>query len=248
MQKKQRRRHDAQVRVNGVCAQHSELFDATPGGQSTRTSLGTCVADVSRLLAVQKQSTEDRRAATEQCRVARGALRAGAKAVVRIGDLVRLDQTTMETLQIPRPMSDDELIAYSQGLLNRVSPYADAFVAKGLPPDLLKQLGVSIQALVTARDARATAVQQYAAATASIRETQDLGDKTVAALEAVAINMPAANPEVVTKLKMAKRVGPRVDHHADASPAPTPAPNPAPVTAPAPSSPAPASTPVAPPA
>ena len=224
--------------MNSVCAQHSELFDATPGGQSTRATLGTCVATVGRQLAVQKQSVEDRRAATQLCRVARGALHATARAVVRVGELVKLDQTTMETMKIPTAMGDDELIAYSQGLLNRVSPYADAFVAKGLPPDLLKNMDASLQTLMAARDARTTAVRQYAAATASIHDSQNLGDKTIAALEAVAINIPAANPEVVTKLRMAKRVGPRVDRRIDA----TSTSKPAPVTAPAPSAPAPTST------
>ena len=225
MRKDQTRRHDAQVRVNGVCAQHSALFDATPGGQSTRAALGTYVADVSRQLAVQKQSIEERRAATKQCRVARRALHAAAKGVVKVGQLVTVDQTTMDTMQIPHRMGDDELIAHAQGLLNRVSPFADAFVAKGLPPDVLKKLDTNIQALVAARDARATAVQQYAAATASIHETQDVADKTVAALEAIAINLPDANPEVVTKLRMAKRVGPRA---AAPKPNPEPAPSPAP--------------------
>jgi len=94
MRKDQTRRHDAQVRVNGVCAQHSALFDATPGGQSTRAALGTYVADVSRLLAVQKQSVEEQRAATKQCRVARRAVHAAVKGVVKVGQLVTVDQTT----------------------------------------------------------------------------------------------------------------------------------------------------------
>ena len=231
MRKDERRRHDAHVRVNGVCTQHSALFDATPGGKSTCAALGTYVADTGRRLAVQKQCIEDRRAATKQCRVARRALHAAARAVVRVGQLVTLDQPAMDTMQIPPVMSDDELIAYSQGLLNRVSPYADAFVAKGLPPDVLTNLDTSVQALVAARDARATAVQQYAAATAAIHDTQDLADKTVAALDAIALNLPAANPEVVTKLRMAKRVGPRADAapKPNAEPAPSPAP---PATAP----------------
>ena len=217
MRKDETRRHDAHIRVNGVCAQHSVLFDATPGGQSTRTALGMYVADVSRLLAVQKQSVEERRAATKQCRVARRALHAAARGVVKVGQLVTVDQTTMDTMQIPQAMSDDELIAHAQGLLNRVSPFADAFVGKGLPPDVLKNLDTNIQALVAAREARATAVQQYAAATASIHDAQEVADKTVAALEAIAITLTAAIPEVVTKLRMAKRVGPRPE----AAPKPT---------------------------
>ena len=47
----------------------------------------------------------------------------------------------MDTMQLPGAANDDELLAYSRGLLERVSAHADAFVAEGLPPDLLKHLG-----------------------------------------------------------------------------------------------------------
>jgi hypothetical protein len=52
----------------------------------------------------------------------------------------------------------------------------------------------------------------------------DETDKTVSVLESLAITTPAAHPEVVTKLRMAKRVGPRVSAAAPSKPAPTPAP------------------------
>jgi hypothetical protein len=224
MRKDIRRRHDAHVRANGVCTEHSALFDATPGGQKTRAALATCVADVDRLLAVQTRSLEDRRAAAEQCRVARRALQDAAKAVVKVGKLVNLDETTMGTMRIPGAVSDDELIAYTRGLLDRVSSHADAFVAEGLPPDLLKNLETGIQGLAAARDAQSAARQRFAAAAQSIRENHDQADKTIAALEAIAVNLPAAHPEVVTKLRIARRVGPRVD----AAPKPKPAPSPAP--------------------
>ena len=68
MRKQIRRRRDAQVRASAVCSQHSAIFDATPGGQSTRSTLETCVADTDRLLILQQESLQDRRAATEQLR------------------------------------------------------------------------------------------------------------------------------------------------------------------------------------
>ena len=231
MRKDIRRRHDAHLRVNGVCTEHSALFDATPGGQKARTALGTCVDDVDRLLALQKQSLQGRRESTEQCRAARRALRDAAKAVVRVGKLVDPDETTIGTLQIPGAMSDDELLAYSRGLLNRVSSHADAFVAEGLPPDLLKNLDAGIQGLAAAREAYASSRQQFAAAAVTIGETQDRADKTVAAIEAIAVNLPAANPEVITKLRIAKRVGPRASTRSNAAPSPEPAPAPAPPSA-----------------
>jgi len=210
MRKEVRRRHDAHVRASAVCTEHSTIFDATPGGQKARAMLGTCVADTDRLLAFQQRSLEDRRAATEQLRQWRRTLRDAVKAVVVVGRLVNLlGDTAMGTMRQPGPVSDDELLAYARGLLDRVAPHADAFVAAGLPPDLLKNLSDAVERFAATKDAQAGSRQRFTAAAESIRETQDKADKTVAALEAIAVNTPAASPEVLTKLRIAKRVGPR---------------------------------------
>jgi len=220
MLKQNRRRHDAHTRTQGVCTEHSAIFDATPGGKTMREALGTHVADVARLFALQEQSIAEQRAGTFQIRKARAALRDAALAVVRVGKLVNLADTTMATLELPGAPSHDELIAYSQGLLDRVSAYADKFVAKGLPPNLLPNLADAIRALVAAREGQASARQRFAAASESIHAALSGADATVDALEAIAVNTPEARPEVLTKLRVAKRVGPRsVD--ASAKPAPT---------------------------
>ena len=233
MRKDIRRRHLAHVRVNDLCTEHSAIFDATSGGQRTRTALGAGVTETERLLADQARFKQNRRAAAAQAREARGALHDAVKAVVRFGKLVNVDQTPMATLQLPRAASDDEMLAEARGILDRVSAHADAFVAAGLPPDLLKSLETTIQDLAAARTAVTAANQQFAAAAVSIREALDEADTNVNALESIAIHTPAAHPEVVTKLRIARRVGP----HADATPKPTPA------TAPAPPSTTPATQP-----
>jgi hypothetical protein len=218
MRKDIRRRYDAHVRTNNVCAEHSEFF-ATPGGRKMRATLGACLAVVDRLQAVQARCVEERRAATAQRRVARRALCDGLRAVVVVGKLVELDETTMATMRIPRMPSDLELIAYAQGLLNRVLPYADAFVAEGLPSDILKNIEVSMHAIAAARDAQAAARQQFTAAAVSIHEAQTRAARTVNAFYAIAVNLPAAHPEFLTKLRMARRVGPHVDSAAKPEPA-----------------------------
>jgi len=228
MRKNIRRRYDAHVRVNGVCTEHNNLFDATPGGQSTRAALGTCIADSDRLFAAQTQAIEERRAGAQQSRMARSALLDATRAVVNVGKLVNIGDSPMFTMRVPVGPSDDELIAYARGLLNRVTAHADAFVAAGLPPDLLKNLESRIQGLVAAKDAVAAAHQRFAAAAVSLQQTQSQADKTVAALTSIAVNTPAAHPEVITKLRIARRVGPRTGRPADDTPTPNPAPAPAP--------------------
>ena len=134
MRKQVRRRHDAHVRAQNVCAEHSALFDGTSGGQKARAAFGAQMAEVDRLLALQERSIEDGRAATEQCRQSRRTLRAAAKAVVSVGRVVNLDAPLMDTMRLPGATSDDELLAYTRGLLERVSAHADAFVAEGCRP------------------------------------------------------------------------------------------------------------------
>jgi hypothetical protein len=102
-------------------------------------------------------SVEDRRAATVQCRVSRRALRADVRAVVTVGRGVNLDDAVMRAMRFPGGATDDELLSYARGLLDRVSASADAFVAAGLPPDLLKPLAGQIAAFTAARDAQALA-------------------------------------------------------------------------------------------
>ena len=227
MEKKLRRRHDAHVRANGVCTEHSALFDATPGGQKTRAALGTQVGDVERLLTLQKRSVQDRRTATERCRLSRRTLRAAAKAVVKIGKIANLDDAMVAALQLPDRGSDDDLLAESRALLDLISSHADALVAEGLPPDVLQHLTDAVQAFAAARDAQSGSRERFSGASEAIREMLDKADKTVDALEEIVVHTPGGQPEVLKKLRMARRIGPRMTE-----PAPTPAPTPPPPPAP----------------
>ena len=135
---------------------------------------------------------------------------------------MNLDAAMMGAMRFPGGATDDELLAYARGLLDRVSPHADAFAAAGLPPDLLKHLGEQIAALTAARDVYALARQRFTAASESILETLDQAEQSVDVLETIARSTPGAPPEVLTKLRIARRIGPR-------SVTPAPAPPPAPV-------------------
>jgi hypothetical protein len=213
-----RRRHEAHMRVLNVCAEHSALFDATPGGQKTRTALGKSVTDVDRFFALQAQALTDRSAAVAEIRLARARLRGDAKAVLSVGKAMAEDVADVRTMQLPRFASDDALLAYSRALLDRVTRHADAFVADGLPPDALTQFEGNIATFAAARDAQAAARQRFSAAYASIREALTASDKSVGVVMTIALKTPAANPEVVAKLRMARRVGPRVSAPAPTSP------------------------------
>ena len=204
-----RRRHNAHVRVRLVCGSYSQLFDAIPGWSKARTSLDACVKEVVRQFRLQGHSIEDGRAAAEQIRVGRQEIRNAILVIVRIGKLVTLDETTMTTLRAPRSVSDSTLTTSARVLLERVRPYADAFVAEGLPPDVLPRLYDLIEQFEAAKLQAVAARERFTAASESIRVTQARADLLVAAIEGIALNTPAAVPAVVTVLRMAKRVGPR---------------------------------------
>jgi len=219
MRKRLRRRHEAQVRASGVCTEHSDVLDVTPGGEKTRTALAARVADVGRFFALQAQSIGDQRAAAADIRTVRRWLRNATKAIVKVGKLVTLDETTMATMRLLGSVSDDELMAYARGLLNRVGPHREAFVAEGMPPDLLTNIQAGIQRFAGAKDAYEAARQGFTAATEMIREAQAKANETIDAIEAVAVITPAANPEMLTKLRIARRIGPRAGS-APSQPAP----------------------------
>jgi len=229
MRKNTRLRYDAHVRTKAVCTQSSAILDSTGGGKSAHTALDTKVAEEERHLAIQERTAQERAAATEQIRRGRLTLRAMAAAVVKVGRLVDLDEPLMDTLQLPGLTTDDGLLAYMRGLLDRVSPHADAFVAAGLPPDLLQNAAAEVDRFAAAKDGLANARHQFAASAVSLHLTQVQAAKTIDALVAIAVNTPAANPELVTKLRLARRIGPR-----QAAEPPAASPSPAPPTAPVP--------------
>jgi len=204
-----RRRFDAHTRTSDVCARHRTFFDATGGGATMRTALVTYVADVERHLAGQEQSIEDRRAATAQLARGRRILRDYAAAVVKVGRVVEIAGVTMSTMRLPGSISDDQLLAYTRGLLDRVLPYQGAFEAHGLLPGLLQTCAREIDRFVAAKHRLAQARQQFTASTQTIRLIQSRAAKAIDVLETIAITTPAAPTEALSELRIAKRIGPR---------------------------------------
>src|SRR5436190_9175150 len=202
-------RHEAQVRSNDVCTRNSDAVDVNPGRKKTRLALTGYVTESTRLIAVRDRALEERKAATQQCRLCRRSLRGAGKAVVKVGKLVDLPDTVMETMTIPGEMSDERLQSHMQALYDRVLPHKAAFEAEGLPSDALAKLTDGIKALEAARSARAATIQDAASADDALSENQDLASTAILALESVMPTATQAHRELVKKLKVARRVGPR---------------------------------------
>jgi len=228
-------RHEAHVRSNDLCTENADSIDINPGAKKTRLALNDHVTESTRLIAVRDQAVSERKAATRQSRVCRRALRNSGKAIVKVAKRVTLPDTVMQALTVPGSMSDEKLQAHMQALHDHVLPYQDAFQGEGLPADGLTKLTDGIKALASARAKRASTIQDAASAQASLNENQNLASSAIVALEAVMPTATQANRELVTKLKVARRVGP---HKAQPAAASTPTASTTPATPPTPTSPA----------
>jgi hypothetical protein len=221
--------HDSQVRANDVATTHSATWDVTAGGLKTRLALNGYVTESTRLLAVRSRAIDDRRAATEQRRQCRITLRSLDKTIVKVGKLVNQPELVTQTLAVAGTMGDPELQAHMQALLDRVLPFKAAFEAEGLPPDTLTNVADGIKALEAARARVAATIQDAASAEKGLLANQKLARATIQALEATAPRATQDQRDVLTKLKVARRVGPRKTQPDDAtsstsSPSTTPAP------------------------
>ena len=209
MKKTVRLTHDSQVRSNDVATANSSTWDGSGGANGARLALNDYVTESTRLLAVRQRAMDDRRAATQKCRACRISLRTLDSAVVRFGKLVNQPDMVTETLTLAGAMSDADLQAHMQALYDRVLPFNDAFVAKGMPPGTLTNLAAGIKALEVARAAVAATIQDAASADQALRENQQRARATILALESSVPGVTQADREVLKKLRIARRVGPR---------------------------------------
>jgi len=198
------------------CAEHRTFFDATGGGRDVRAALAASVAQVDRLLVLQRGWVEDIRAATEQRRRARRTIRDAMTAIAAIGRTMRLADSA--TMRRPEPMADGDLLACARTLVGRVSPQADAFEAAGLPAATLGRLESAIPHIEAAIQAQAGYRQRFSAASDTIREALNDADTVTTVLDVIARHTPDAPPEILVRLRIAKRVGHRGGRHIDHTP------------------------------
>lgn len=207
MRKDFQRRHDAHLRCHCVCNEHSAFFDATPVGQATREALDAYVADVDRLLGLQERSVLELRAAKHHSRFLHQALHEAANLVINFARFVHLDEIVGPAVRRGLPRKAEQLLAFARRLLDLVSVHAEAFAAGRLLPGSVEHLATTIQRLEAAKEEQTAFRQRFAAAAKMIRARLTDADKALAVLESLALTAPAAVPELLAKLRSAKRVG-----------------------------------------
>ena len=219
MRKTIRRKHEAQRRAHTVCLSVRSVVEATDSGKAALAKLGASVDQVESLYTAQQQALNARRVAAADCDAARGRIRDLLKAVVGVSRVVQLPEGTAVVMRVPEVGPDELLLADANAIHDAAAANAAAFVAAGLPENVLTDLQAQIAAFKAAKAVIATVRNTFKATAQAARTALQSGDEANAVLDAILAHAPNADPQALTRFRAAKRVGPS---HAGETPAAQP--------------------------
>ena len=222
MQKDIRRRHEANRRAQAICEQNRGVIETNDGGKKALARFAATVDGVDVLLADQEQARNDRQKARADLEVQRRTLRDILKAVVDVSPFVMLGDGSAGTLLLPEITTDEQLTAVANAIDRAATANAAAFVAEGLPANVIPNLQVQIDRFVQLRKTASTARRAFAAAGRAARTLTKSGRKALKVMDAILAQAPNADPKQLEQLRAAKRIGydhPTVPTAAPATPA-----------------------------
>lgn len=223
MKKTIRRRHEARRRAQAICEENRSVIEATDGGRKTLARFNASVDAVNSLFAAGQQALNDRRVAQADLAGARRQLREILKALVDVSAIVTLDEGSAKLMDLPEITSDEQLLADANAVYGIVSAHTAAFVAEGLPDNVVNDLQTQIATFVRSKKASSTARKTFTAARRAAVDELRTGQRALAVIDAILAQSPLASPQALTKLRLAKRIG--YDH-----PKPAAVPEPVPTT------------------
>jgi hypothetical protein len=147
-------------------------------------------------------------AALAGIRTARTNVRWGLTALVRIAPSVTLEPEVAKVFHMPRGRTDEELLAVARDAMDKIAPFANEFLAAGLPPKVLTDLPKQIADFAAARLAKSNASREYTITTDHIDKELDAGDEAIRIAATILDSSPSAPTDAVKKLRSAKRIGP----------------------------------------
>ena len=207
MKKTIRRRHEARRRAQAICEENRGVIEATDGGRKALTRFSASVDAVDRLFAEGQEALNDRRVAQTDLAAARRRLRDILKAIVDVSAVVTLDEGSAKVMQLPEIGTDEQLLADANAVYGIVSAHTAAFVAEGLPDNVVDDLRTEIAAFVRSKKASSTAWKTYTAAQRASVDALRSGQRSLAVIDAILAQTPRADPQALTKLRLAKRIG-----------------------------------------
>ncbi len=216
MRKTIRRKHEALRRAHTVCISVRGVIEATDSGKATLAKLGASVDQVESLYTEQQQALNARRVAAADCDAARGRIRDLLKAVVDISKVVQPAEGSAVVMRVPEVGPDELLLADANAIHDAAAVNATAFVAAGLPENVLPNLQTQIEAFKAAKAVIANVRNTFTATTQAARTALKGGDEANGVIDAILAHAVNADPKALTRFRAAKRVGPS---HAGETPA-----------------------------
>jgi len=223
MNKRQRFRHVAYSRFNALCADHRDTLETTQGGKQAVADLGTSVTSANQRSQERQRRLEEEREAVNDCLTWRRILRGVLQAIVEVSHSVVPAEGTAEVMHVPGKINDEAFLAEARAIQDKVKQYESDFLARGLHPDVLKNLADGIDRLAAARLTREKARALRVAAGQSIREDLTRARAAMRLLHTIVVTTPGVDPEVVNAFRAGKRIGPsKAREEAPAQPYPVP--------------------------
>ena len=230
MQKDIRRRHEANRRAQAICEQNRGVIESNDGGKKALSRFSATVDGVDVLLADQEQARNDRQKARADLEAQRRTLRDILKAVVDVSPFVTVDEAATAAMALPEITTDEQLTAVAIAIDRTATAHTAAFVAEGLPANVIPNLHGQIDRFVQLRKTASTARKAFSAAGRAARTLSKSGRKALKVMDAILAQSPNADPKELEKLRSAKRIG----YDQPAAPAAAPATPAAPATTPTP--------------
>ena len=220
MQKRERLRLEAQAESLDVCVTHRKAFDASKGGQNTLTTMSSSLAAARHHTSELDRWVDERTAATQDTAAGRAILRHALEALGGFASLVPLDESATKVLHAPRNASDESLLSVAREAMDKLTPHSAQLVEQGLPESVLTDLPKQIEAFDAARARGQRARREYTLTTARLKQALDTNQRTIGIAMTILRTSPLAPPDAAASLKIAKRIGPRINKKEESAPAP----------------------------
>jgi hypothetical protein len=231
MDKRRRKKHQGHKRAIAIVNENRSYIEASPGGALAVAKLDHAVVDESAGFADEENRGAEQVAAATSVDKGRRALRNAARHFATVSAIIAPAGGT--PFDPSRPLNDEQLIGRVESIHAAASTDPDVFVKGGVRPTGLDTLAAQIAAFRKSKDTLTLASKGHAEATGRFDQALKEGDEAIAVIEGILATSPDAPPGALEALRMAKRIGPRINVE---DPAVTD-----------PSQPAPAATPAAPP-
>src|SRR5438128_7773383 len=183
------RRYEMLVRVRDFGAANGDRFPASTLAGKTFAGVSSTVNDLAGLAGTQLAAQGNADASVNAKAAARVALREDLDKIRRTAHIIANDIPDLERkFQIPKPGTDQVLIAAGRAFAQYAAPFAETFIGHELPPDFIDQLKKHVDEFERAIGDFDKWQNTYAAATQNIQRAMAKGASAARRLDIMVRN------------------------------------------------------------